>query len=170
MLPELDATKTGEKAKKPVVYTADKVADWFLNKGEKQISPKKLQKLVYYAYAWTLTLFNDSPDDLKIKLFHDPIEAWVHGPAIHSLSAKYSNYGFMPIDEVPDKPVFAKDVENVLKQVWDVYGQYDADELESMTHQEDPWINARKGLSPLESGSNQINDKDIYSFYIKQAA
>ena len=52
-------------------YTYDEVADWFLSKGEGKISPKKLQKLVYYAYAWTLTLLNDSAEKLTNKLFYD---------------------------------------------------------------------------------------------------
>lgn len=151
-------------------YTADQVADWFLaEKGDKNISPKKLQKLVYYAYAWTLTLLNDSPDELNNKLFTDRIEAWVHGPAIHSLYSKYANYGFEPITKTPKKPKFPEDIENILKQVWEIYGSFSADELESITHQEAPWQKARKGLSPLDSGSNVISDKDIYSFYIQKS-
>ena len=54
-------------------YTFKDVAKWFLAKGNKDISPKKLQKLVYYAYAWTLTLLNNSSDDLENKLFEDRI-------------------------------------------------------------------------------------------------
>ncbi|EGE9348465.1 hypothetical protein IBL91_003145, partial [Listeria monocytogenes] len=60
------------------MYTADQVADWFLCR--KAMTPKKLQKMLYYAYAWTLTLTNDNPDDLKNKLFPEKFEAWVHGP------------------------------------------------------------------------------------------
>ena len=37
-------------------YTVEEVAAWFLAHGNRDISPKKLQKLVYYAYAWVLTL------------------------------------------------------------------------------------------------------------------
>ena len=57
------------------------VADYFLykaNKEKKPITNKKLQKLVYYAQAWSLVLNNK-------KLFSEPIEAWVHGPAVRSL-------------------------------------------------------------------------------------
>lgn len=152
-------------------YTYDEVADWFLAQGVKDhvnISPKKLQKLVYYAYAWTLTLLNDSADHLDAKLFDEPIEAWVHGPAIHGLYSKYSLYGYNSIDVKPEQPSFTEDVEDVLEQVWHVYGKYSADELESLTHQEDPWKNARKGLSPLASTNVAIDDKDIFNYYIKR--
>ncbi len=149
-------------------YTASDVANWFLAKGDGNISPKKLQKLVYYAYAWVLTLLNDSKDDLSNKLFDDEFEAWVHGPVIPSLYKEYASYGFEPIDKKPEKPVFSEDVENVLEQVWDIYGKFSANELESMTHQEDPWSKARKGLSPLQNSNNKIKDTDIFEYYLKQ--
>ncbi|MEE6670013.1 DUF4065 domain-containing protein [Limosilactobacillus fermentum] len=152
-------------------YTYDEVADWFLAKGEGKISPKKLQKLVYYAYAWTLTLLNDSAENLTNKLFDDGrFEAWVHGPVIHGLYNKYSKYGFNNISKSKTRPTFTEDIEDVLNQVWDVYGKYNADQLESMTHQESPWKNARKDLSPLDSSSNFISDKDIFNCYIKRIA
>ena len=38
------------------MYTVNNVSDFFLSKDT--ISPKKLQKLVYYAYAWYIALVN----------------------------------------------------------------------------------------------------------------
>ena len=152
-------------------YTYDEVADWFLAKGNGTISPKKLQKLVYYAYAWTLTLFNDDANDLKHKLFDDGyFEAWVHGPVIRGLYAKYADYGFDPIPAKEKAPDFTADVEDVLNQVWDVYGHYSADELESMTHQESPWQKARQGKGPLDISSAKISDKDMFECYVKRIA
>ena len=152
-------------------YTYNEVADWFLLKDNGNISPKKLQKLVYYAYAWTLTLLNDSADHLNNRLFDDgKFEAWVHGPVIRGLYAEYADYGFNDIPEKSIQPVkFASDVQDVLNQVWDVYGKYTADQLESLTHQEDPWKNARKGYSPLENCDKTISDKDMFNYYIQRA-
>lgn len=152
-------------------YTYDEVADWFLAKGKGKISPKKLQKLVYYAYAWALTLLNDSAKNLTNKLFDDGhFEAWVHGPVIRELYDEYSKYGFNDISESKTKPIFAEDIEDILNQVWDVYGEYNADQLESMTHQESPWKNARKGLKPLDSGNTVISDWDIFNCYIQRVS
>nr|DAU06460.1 MAG TPA: hypothetical protein [Caudoviricetes sp.] len=152
-------------------YTYNQVADWFLSKDMGRISPKKLQKLVYYAYAWTLTLTNDSPDHINNRLFNNgKFEAWIHGPVIRGLYAEYADYGFNGITKKVNKIKFTDDIEDILNQVWDVYGKYTADQLESMTHQEDPWQNARKGYSPLENCSNEISDVDIFNYYIKRVA
>lgn len=151
------------------IYTYNQVADWFLSKGKGNISPKKLQKLVYYAYAWTLTLTNDSSNKLNNRLFDDgKFEAWIHGPVIRRLYAEYADFGFNGITKEPKEPKFAEDIEDILNQVWDVYGEYTADQLESMTHQEDPWKKARKGYSPLENCDKEISDEDIFNYYIKR--
>ncbi|UWI43310.1 Panacea domain-containing protein [Lactobacillus paragasseri] len=150
-------------------YSYNQVADWFLAKGNNSISPKKLQKLVYYAYAWTLTLLNDSSDKLSNRLFDDAkFEAWIHGPVIRKLYAEYADFGFNEIYKKVKAPKFTDDVQDVLDQVWNIYGSYTADQLESMTHQEDPWKSARKGLSPLENSRSIISDKDIFDYYIKR--
>ena len=33
-----------------------------------------------------------------------------------------------------------------LNQIWDTFGKYSADELEYMTHQEEPWAKARNNI------------------------
>lgn len=149
-------------------YNVQDVANWMLSKGS--MSPKKLQKMIYYAYAWVLTLLNDSDDELNNKLFEEKIEAWVHGPVVHSIYEKYSKYGYESIPKFEDKDVvnFSDDIEDILNQVWEVYSKYSADELESLTHQESPWKNARSGLTPLQRSNVQISDKDIYDCYIQR--
>ncbi|WFQ91019.1 hypothetical protein MFERI13461_00453 [Mycoplasma feriruminatoris] len=37
-------------------YSYKDISDWFLSK--ESMTPKKLQKLTYYAEAWALALFN----------------------------------------------------------------------------------------------------------------
>lgn len=150
-------------------YSYNDVANWFLVKGKGEISPKKLQKLVYYAYAWVLTLLNDSSEELNTRLFDDAkFEAWVHGPALCDLHTEYASYGFENIDEPKEQPEFVENIQDILEQVWEVYGDYSADQLESMTHQEDPWKKARKDLSPLDSSSTLIDDRDIFNYYIQR--
>lgn len=149
-------------------YTADQVANWFLSRSS--MSPKKLQKMLYYAYSWVLTLTNDSADNLQNRLFNDKFEAWVHGPVIRSIYGEYAPWGYSEIDKKVETPKFDPDIEDILKQVMDVYNKYTADELESITHQEKPWQEARKGLSPLELGKSNLNDKVIFNYYIKRVA
>ncbi|MCX67229.1 DUF4065 domain-containing protein [Listeria monocytogenes] len=151
------------------MYNADQVADWFLCR--KAMTPKKLQKMLYYAYAWTLTLTNDDADDLKNKLFEEKFEAWVHGPVIPEIYHKYKDHGYNKISVREETVTFDnEDIEDVLKQVMSVYGGYDGNELESITHQEEPWQEAREGYGPLDSCSETISDETIYNTYIKRVA
>lgn len=149
------------------MYNIEDVANWFLSK--ESMTPKKLQKLLYYAYAWYLTLQNESSEELDNKLFDEEFEAWVHGPVVYSIYDKYRHKGYNEIEKFEGQlPQFDEDTLDILEQVWDEYGHFNGNELESITHQESPWINARKGYGPLDRCNEVINDKDIYECYIKR--
>lgn len=152
------------------MYDVMKVVNWFLS--QESMTQKKIQKMVYYAYAWTLTIMNNSVDNLQFRLFDDPIEAWVHGPAIKKLYDRYSNYGYNKIDQSEISDIQSvnilkqnPDILDILTQVYEVYGNYNANELESITNQEYPWQHAREGLSPIEPSNNIICDRDIFIYY-----
>ncbi|EAC4425335.1 DUF4065 domain-containing protein [Listeria monocytogenes] len=151
------------------MYTVDQVAEWFLSKDS--MTHKKLQKLLYYAYSWTLTLMNDDKEDLKFRLFDEKIEAWVHGPVIPKIYQNYKYHEYNTIFKInKEVDLGDKDVEGILEQVLEVYGEYDGNELESITHQEEPWQEARKGYGPLDRCNEVINDKTIFETYIKRVA
>lgn len=147
-------------------YSANDIADWFLSRDE--MSPKKLQKLIYYAYAWTLVFHNDSSDELDNKLFDEPIEAWVHGPVVRELYSKYKPYGYNDIPKVTEVKSFPEDIEATLSEVWEIYGDFNGNQLESLTHSETPWIEAREGLRPMDSTDKKLDDKTIFEFYSKE--
>ncbi|WP_125582657.1 Panacea domain-containing protein [Levilactobacillus cerevisiae] len=152
----------------PANYSVQQVANWFL--GQSSMSPKKLQKLMYYAYAWTLVLTNEDSQQLTNRLFDEQFEAWVHGPVLKQIYHAYNQYGFSEIPQRSQTTEFTPDVLDILGQVWDVYGGYTANELESMTHQELPWQEARGGLSPLEASNQKLRDRTVFDFYISRAA
>lgn len=145
------------------------VVDFFLSKAS--MSPKKLQKLLYYAYGWTLALLNENADEIHNRLFEDPIEAWIHGPVIPSVYVQFKEYGWNNIPQKMDfdESIFPFEVLDVLNQVWDVYGSYSGNQLEAFSHREDPWIQARKGLSSEESSHVQLSDRVIFEYFNKQA-
>ena len=151
------------------MFSVFSVADFFLARAS--MSPKKLQKLVYYAYTWTLALLTETIDDLHFRLFHNRIEAWVHGPVVPDLYQQYKSYGWKDIPQLNaySGPAFPADVEDVLNQVWDIYGTLSANQLEMVSHQEYPWINARNGEAAYAVSSNQILDRDLFSFFNEQA-
>lgn len=142
---------------------AQDVSRYFLylaNQERKPVTNKKLQKLVYYAQAWSLVLNNK-------KLFNEPIEAWVHGPAVRSLYVQYKKFGFEPIQEEirPDTISVSEKTKELLGAIWKIYGKMDAGYLEMLTHSEKPWQEAREGLQGSESSGNEISLETMRSYY-----
>lgn len=151
---------------KPSVFD---VANYFrvqLGKSEgSSLTHLKLQKLVYYAQAWSLVL-------LERPMFHGEFQAWAHGPVNYALYSKYRNYGWENIEpltednsSVDPEDVFDADELQVLDEVWEIYGDYDAKYLERLTHQERPWIEARGSLRPGERCENIISESVMKEFY-----
>lgn len=143
---------------------AQQVAKYFIWKAadeKKTITNKKLQKLLYYAQAWSLVLRDK-------KLFNDKIEAWVHGPAIRDVYFEYKKFGFGPISEDVGKNDLEKissKTKKFLDQVWFTYGKKDAAYLEYLSHSETPWQKAREGLEAHIGSENEISTKDMKEFY-----
>lgn len=148
-------------------YQIEEVINWFLARSS--MTPKKLQKILYYAYSWYLTLENENEEELENNLFDYKFEAWVHGPVIPRVYQIYREMGY---NEIPkyhgELPQFDADTEEILEQVWEVYGGYTGNELESISHQESPWLNARDGYGPLDRCDVKISDRDIFQCYIQR--
>lgn len=151
------------------ISTKSEIAYWFLENSKAcDVTPKKLQKLMYYAYAWGLVFFNNSPNNLKNRLFDGEFEAWVHGPVDNQLYAWFADFGYDPITIPSEKPpvhIKNPDVLDLLQQINDIYGGFSGNQLERLTHQEQPWLNARGDAKPLDPSDNVISDKDMYIFY-----
>ncbi len=139
------------------------VAEYFIDKANKEkevITNKKLQKLLYYSQVWSLVLN-------KEKLFSERIEAWVHGPAIPSVYRKFKIFEFNPIklDTANISFGFSKKQVDLLENIWSVYGKYNAEYLEALTHSELPWQEARKEKSASEPSNNIISLATAKKFY-----
>ncbi|MDM8557199.1 type II toxin-antitoxin system antitoxin SocA domain-containing protein [Candidatus Parabeggiatoa sp. HSG14] len=144
------------------ITTASKIADYFLyiaNDTGSFLSNLKLQKLVYYAQAWYLALYNTP-------LFDEEFEAWIHGPITTSLYEKYKPFGWKPILKEVEKPKLPVDVENFLEELTQVYFIRESLELEMMIHREEPWIKARNGV-PLDEPSRAIISQQAMKEYYK---
>lgn len=148
---------------------AEDVADWFLNLAP--MPHKKLQKLCYYAYCWFIVFFNDAEgftkeDENNIDvLFPNKFQAWIHGPVLPELYQKYKQYGWVDIPKGSCNPSLSEDVCDLLNQVWESYGHFSADELEFLSHREDPWRNARKGIPNGAPCVNEISPYEILVYY-----
>lgn len=61
--------------------------------------------------------------------------------------------------------VLNKDEIDSIDQVIEAYGELNGNQLEQISHSEEPWISARGTAKPLDTCSEKIDDHLIYNFY-----
>lgn len=118
------------------MYTASVVANNILTRGFAEITPMKLQKLLYITYKEYLATTGN-------KLFNEPFEAWKYGPVVRCVYDEFKSFGSRPITE------FAKDAEGkafmvsenldpklkaILDDVFSRYSNESGVELSKLTH------------------------------------
>ena len=123
-----------------------------------EITTMKLHKLLYYAQAWSL-VWDEKP------LFKAPIQAWVNGPVIPTVFLYHK--GMYSLSEIssgnPD--ALSTEQKETIDSVIDYYGEKSAQWLIELTHLEEPWIEACRGLAPMERGSNEITLESMANYY-----
>lgn len=130
---------------------------------ESFVTPLKLQKLCYYAQAWSM-VWDDKP------IFDEEFEAWAHGPANYDLYKKYEDRGYFPIYEIDEDfnaNILSDEQKETIEAVWDAYGMYDGKYLENLTHEEDPWIIARGDCGLGERCNEVITLESMKEYYSK---
>jgi len=134
------------------------IADYILQK-QGPMSAMKLQKLVYYAQAWSLA-WTDTP------LFNEDIQAWSKGPVVPALYYKHRGcfavtVGFFggDVGKVSDEQ------KDVVDRVLTFYGPKEPQWLSSLTHLESPWKDARVGLDPDDRGNRVISKEAMQEYY-----
>jgi uncharacterized phage-associated protein len=147
-----------------VQLRATDIADyfvWLANDTGSFVSNLQLQKLVYYAQAWHLALY-DRP------LFEDDFQAWVHGPVIPELFDQYKHFSWQPINQEahPDLPAA---IVTHLTDIADEYFGCNGYELERMTKDELPWQRARGELAPDDISANIIRKEWMKEYYKTRA-
>lgn len=117
------------------------VAAYILSKSDPDegdgITHLKLQKLLYYVQGFAVAI-------LGRPLFPERMEAWVHGPVVPDLYHKYKSFGNNIVDSPigGDPEALSEEERALIDEVYEVYGQYSACKLRSLTHSEKPWQEA----------------------------
>jgi len=146
-------------------YRAIDIANWFISQFDKDVGDVvthlKVQKLLYFGEAWCQAL-------LDRELFYEEIEAWAHGPVVREVFNEFKDCGWQPLSANGDIIKLDEDVENVLKQVLDVYGEASAKTLENITHSHKPWLDARGDLSPEARCNNKMPKESIRKYFIEK--
>lgn len=125
------------------------------------VSNKKIQKLSYYVYAWHLAIYKTRIADMQF-------EAWEHGPVCRQLYNRYKCYGWNVIPEYQGFVLACDRDIQFIQSVLKVYGNYTADELEKISHDEAPWLEAREGCEYDEASDAIILDSTMERFYSQQ--
>jgi uncharacterized phage-associated protein len=143
------------------MVTANDVAKYFLTLVDSEddpITPLKLQKLLYYAQGMSLAVF----DEL---LFADPLEAWSHGPVAPAVYREFKDFVADPIPRLvePEELDFDEQTEELLVEVYALYGQFTAATLRNMTHNEAPWRETPEGKE-ISQAKIKAYFKNIHQF------
>ena len=131
-----------------------------------EVTPLTLQKLLYYIQGNYAAIY-DKP------LFDAPCEAWVHGPVYRNVYNLFRDFKYNPIDDdrfVPLKESalpLTLEAKEVVDRVLDTFGMYSGKVLESITHKEAPWLDARKGFLPDETSHAEISLDAMKSYFKK---
>jgi uncharacterized phage-associated protein len=149
------------------------IANYFIGRALKdgvEMSPMKLQKLVFFAYGLYLAMKGK-------ELFSERFEAWPWGPVISSLYHQLKSYGSRSIDQ----PVYDTDpvtgektmpvidageteLLQFLGTFWDKYKGYTAFQLSNATHLPGtPWAKTIE-----EKGGGVIDDPLIKEYFQHQ--
>src|SRR5689334_17203169 len=89
------------------------IADWFIARSHEAgdpITPLKLQKLVYYAQAWYVALY-DKP------LVRDEFQAWLHGPVSPRLYQRFKALQWRAIEEDVRPPELPPEIIEHLEEI-----------------------------------------------------
>lgn len=137
--------------------TVHDVAAYILNK-RGEMTAMKLQKLVYYCQAWSL-VWDEKP------MFPEPIEAWANGPVVPALYEEHR--GQFKVSRLPkgDPDRLGKKAQETANAVIKYYANRPAQWLSDLTHMEDPWRNARKGIPEGVRGSQEITLAALHEYY-----
>jgi uncharacterized phage-associated protein len=119
----------------------------------------KLEKLCYLVQAKHLA-------QTGLPAFGEDIEAWTHGPVIERLYQRHK--GQSHIRTVHDDARLAEkdeSVSQVVDQVIEGYGGWTGRQLRELTHGQEPWLEARRGLRPNERSRSRIAPGTLREYF-----
>jgi uncharacterized phage-associated protein len=158
----------GPSQRKEEAMNIQDAADYIILKlsdaGE-HINLLKLQKLAYYSEAWYLAIE-------KKPLTGSEFQAWIHGPVSRELYDRFKDvkslYSAATRDDIRDGfDPERLDVEERahIDRVLEVYAPFTGSQLESMTHDELPWKEARQGYGATERCEVVIKAETMRDYY-----
>jgi uncharacterized phage-associated protein len=120
-----------------MTYRVESIANFFIDKKLKDLTPMKIQRLLFLSQSWNIALCNDY-------LIDDHFVMWKYGPVIPSLYHKIKLYKENAINDHlailtnNNKIAFSfidnkdQQTKNLLEKIYEVYGSYSGQSLASL--------------------------------------
>lgn len=120
-----------------MTYRVESIANFFIDKKLKDLTPMKIQRLLFLSQSWNMALYNDY-------LIDDHFVMWKYGPVIPSLYHKIKLYkenainAHLAILTNNNKIAFSfidnkdKQTKNLLEKIYEIYGSYSGQNLASL--------------------------------------
>ena len=130
-----------------------------------EVTPLMLQKLLYFIQGVNYALYGKP-------IFNEDCRAWVHGPVYPEVYELFKDFKYDPIDDARfalfggTKDALTEEEKHVIDLVLNTFGMYGGKVLEKITHNEDPWIEARKGYGDSIPSSELLPKERIMRYYI----
>ena len=145
-----------EKMLRVIAYVFEKL---------EEVTPLMLQKLLYFIQGVYSALYGKP-------LFEEDCRAWVHGPVYPEVYELFRDFKYNPIDDARfallegTADALTGEEKGMIDLVVNTFGMYGGKVLERITHNEEPWKEARKGYGD-SIPSNELLPKDrIMSYYV----
>ena len=171
-----NAEKMGETAYNKAMKAAEKTAGLFCVSDKmlltisyvfeqmKEITPLALQKILYFIQGIYMAMFGKP-------LYEEDCMAWTHGPVYEDVYNLFKDFKYNPIDD--NRFAIFKDrfeeldeqERKVIDLVINTFGKYSGKALESITHEELPWKNAREGYEASEPAREIISKDEIRNYF-----
>lgn len=163
------------EATKLAMYIKQKYIEYEKNTDNKEVSPIKLQKSLYFLFAyWGQYIRKNkvNKDSVEVDysnyneyLFDDTIEAWTYGPVVPTVFS-FERIGIIPNEAekgyLEDEPVKKEFVDNLLSQLFEI----DDFGLVNISHQDECW--RRNYIEADEKHNREIPKEEIIDEYCKK--
>lgn len=130
-----------------------------------EVTPLMLQKLLYFIQGVYSALYGKS-------IFEEDCRAWIHGPVYPEVYDLFRDFKYNPIDDARfallegTEDALTDDEKRVIDLVANTFGMYGGKVLEKITHNENPWMEARKGYGDSIPSSELLPKERIMKYYI----
>ncbi len=130
-----------------------------------EVTPLMLQKVLYFIQGIYSALYGRP-------IFMEDCRAWTRGPVYPEVYELFRDFKYNPVDDARFALLegTADDLTDNEKKVVDLvvntFGMYGGKVLEQITHNEDPWKEARKGYDDSIPSSELLPKEHIMKYYI----